>query len=388
MRAILVLVTMGLSFAPVVASAAEVSVEEGAEVDMVTTENRAFARVNESRLLQYLDFDVGLESETDVTPASSAAAFGLEAILALLAELALAAPALEPASEQAGVAYEEGAAAEAQTQATESQVTFAARAEAAGTTAEREERADLPPVPVVGGSLITYESMPDAEQEEAPPAPEAAPDPIAPAEAEAPSPVAPASEAVKEDVPLPIAAVAGIAIATVSGGAGLVLAPGWRSALVKLLKRFGWLGLFSRIAQEDILNHERRAELLEFVRNNPGERVENVRRALGFSNGSMHYHLRVLNARDLVRVHREGIVARLFPAGPRIQPAPYVPTIRRKYLEALAVRPGITQRELASTMGVSERMVSYHVGTLAEQGFVAIQQDGGRKRLFVQATPA
>jgi predicted transcriptional regulator len=173
------------------------------------------------------------------------------------------------------------------------------------------------------------------------------------------------------------AAVLGASTSTV-----LILLPGWRAALVRLAKKIGALLLFSRIAQEDILNHERRSDLLEYVRNNPGERVEVARRMLGFSNGSMHYHLRVLQDRNLVRILKEGSLARLYPAGPKIHPSPYVPAERRRFLDTLAASPGVTQRQLAQTLGLSERMVSYHVQTLSEQGLVDVRPDGSRKRLF------
>lgn len=382
MRAILVLVAVGISFTPSIVGATSVDSQEEMVVDMAAWEYRFWARIDDSRLGQYA---LGLESGLGVAPQDSFAAPGLEAILAFLAGLSVSAPVMEPIVDDAQATYEDGAGAEAnaETNGSETTVSTAARAGPVGVVFERG----------VDGSAANDDTVPS------PLAPEAGPMEPAPEEPLADGPVASVEQAQGDpavevastvsvnEVPLPVAAVAGVAIAALSGSASVALAPGWRSVLLKLFKRLGWLSLFSRIAQEDILNHQRRAELLEFVRNNPGERIETARRALGFSNGSMHYHLRVLSARDLVRVHREGIVARLFAAGPKIQPAPYVPTIRRKYLQVLAQRPGITQRELATSMGVSERMVSYHVGTLAHQGFVAVQVDGGRKRLFVQATP-
>lgn len=379
MRAILVLSALGLAFTPIVAATASVDAEGEGEADMVDWDHRLRAYFNESRFMETFFLEADLKA--GVAPEESATAPGLETILAFLAQLAILAPSTAVVAQEAQSVYTEGAATEAEARSTASGTTLSTRTQAGGHEVAKEETVSPPPEPEPAPWMPLL-----VEPQAAPaPPPQAEPAPSR----EVPSEVSAESAAVAlPDVPLPIAAAATLAIATASGGAGLALLPGWRSGLVKLLKRFGWLGLFSRIAQEDILNHERRAELLEFVRNNPGERVEYARRSLGFSNGSMHYHLCVLTARNLIRVHREGIVARLFPAGPRIQPAPYVPTIRRKYLDALSARPGITQRELATTMGVSERMVSYHVGTLAEQGFVAVQHEGGRKRLFIQATPA
>ena len=134
--------------------------------------------------------------------------------------------------------------------------------------------------------------------------------------------------------------------------------------------------------------HGRRNELLEFVKQNPGERVEVARRSLGISNGTKHYHLKVLSERNLVRILKDGSCARLYPAGPKINAQPYVPAQRRRFLDLLSTRPGVTQREAAQLLGLSERMTSYHIHALQNQGLVEIQPEGARRRLYLRcATP-
>ncbi|HLE47205.1 MAG TPA: winged helix-turn-helix transcriptional regulator [Candidatus Thermoplasmatota archaeon] len=221
----------------------------------------------------------------------------------------------------------------------------------------------------------------------APPEDEAAPEEESSSGVAIPGAIAPAYAEVVGDMDPVMAALTTATVVFGTTGAAFVFVPGWRTAAWKLARRIGGLLLFSRIAQSDILNHERRSFLLEFVKQNPGERVEVARRALGFSNGSMHYHLRVLQARDLVRVHKMGGCARLFVAGPRVQPTPYVPARRKKFLEIVGSSPGLTQRDVAKMLDLSERMVSYHVRTLESQGLLEIHADGFRKRLFVKVPP-
>lgn len=186
-----------------------------------------------------------------------------------------------------------------------------------------------------------------------------------------------------------LAATTVLASASVTSGGSLGLAS-LKKFLVRLLPA-GFLGLFTRLSDDELLDHPRRNEIVEFVRQNPGERLEVVRKALGLANGPMLHHLRILDQGNLVRVIRSEGMARLYPAGPRVQLTPYLLPIRRRVLEELRTRPGITQREIARQVGLSERVVSYHVGWLNANGLVSVERTGAAKRCFAawpQTAPA
>lgn len=182
----------------------------------------------------------------------------------------------------------------------------------------------------------------------------------------------------------PAAFVGAVAGATL----GSLAVPGWRSASVRILSRLGSVVLFTRLDESQIVSHRRRSDILEFVRRNPGERVEAMRQTLGLTNGTLLYHLRVLENADLVRMRKEGSVARLFPAGPRIRAEPYLPPLRRRIMALLESTPGPTQRQLALRLQLSERMISYHVRRLERQGFLRVERTTLGKSLFSVRSPA
>jgi hypothetical protein len=167
-----------------------------------------------------------------------------------------------------------------------------------------------------------------------------------------------------------------------SAAAGFIFVPGWRTAAWRALKVSPLAFLFSRIAKDEVLDHARRSELCEFVRQNPGERVENVRRALGWANGTLRYHLKVLCEKNLVRKITLARVVRLVPAGPKVDPGPYIAPQHRRLLDAVAARPGAKQRTLGEAVGMSERMVSYHVHRLAAEGLLTIRRENGANRCY------
>lgn len=156
-----------------------------------------------------------------------------------------------------------------------------------------------------------------------------------------------------------------------------------RRLWLRALRYLGFAGLFTRLSEEDLLSHPRRADLLDYVRENPGQRIQTVRDALSISNGALWHHLHLLQQRGLIKVHHDGVVARLFVGGPRVNPTPYVPPVRRLLLDQLKERPGLTQRELARAAGMSDRVVSYHVGQLSSSGLVRVEREGGAKRCFM-----
>jgi DNA-binding transcriptional ArsR family regulator len=373
---------------PVAVSAAEVHNEQNHDVDAVHMETSLYAALLGSGVqmdgMESRDaFQVDAAYMASMIPADSQLAAILQFLLAMQPEPTTSSTELPvDADAETQSLVQQGVVAQGETHATPEEVSTVAQVSAGSHSQEAgasARPADQIPEPVEQAAQAVAPGAADVQSETA------AQEPLADEPAmEPPAAALTASDesVVLDALPLPVAIAATAAILTTSAGAALVVVPGWRTALLRILRRFGWLVLFSRIAQEDVLNHERRSELLEYVRNNPGERVEVARRSLGFSNGSMHYHLRVLQDRQLVKILKEGSLARLYPRGPKITPAPYVPQQRKKFVEVLSAEPGKTQRELAATLGLSERMVSYHVRALAQQGLVEVRAEGARKRLF------
>lgn len=202
-----------------------------------------------------------------------------------------------------------------------------------------------------------------------------------------PAPAGPSFAQGAEVVPaVPNAVVAALAVTAAFGAAsataGFLFIPGWRAALMRALRASPLAFLFSRITKDEVLDHPKRADIFEFVKQNPGERVEAVRKALGLANGTMRHHLQVLRDKELVRKIKQGGITRLFPAGPKVEPLPYLIPPRRAILETVAQTPGLVQRQVGARLEMSERMVSYHVKQLADDGLVEVRRDGACNRVY------
>lgn len=330
-------------------------------------------------------FTVNFDQGSGATPDEMRIA-GLLPFLVIVEENLAQTEPTQPAATEIQAVREEGATSSSSTSIDNEGVHASAQAGAGNQGVSQEAAAPVPEqnVPTLGGS---GSDSPVADE----PVVDVAADEPAPAAEESfsqPNALYAASESVMPtQAELPELVATSVAVATMTTS-GLVFFPGARQVVFRWLRRIIGLGLFSRIAQEDVLTHGRRAELFEFIKQNPGERIENARRALSISNGSMHYHLKVLSERNLIRILRDAGLARLYPAGPKINPQPYVPAQRRRFVDLLSSRPGVTQREAATLLGISERMASYHIQTLSTQGLVEVRPEGARKRLFLRMETA
>lgn len=165
----------------------------------------------------------------------------------------------------------------------------------------------------------------------------------------------------------------------------LVLAPllvlAWAAVRWRAVASSFFVGLFSRLDEDAVVNHPRRRRILEAVRAKPGRIAEDVRRAVGLANGSFEHHLRILLRHGaIVRRTVEGAVC-IFPVGARSDAAPTGP-LRSRILWALRDRPGLGPMELSERLGVDAKRIRYHVKRLERQGRLRVEPAGREVRCF------
>jgi predicted transcriptional regulator len=179
------------------------------------------------------------------------------------------------------------------------------------------------------------------------------------------------------------------AAASLAGLAGLIaLSLGkWSVA------RIAVFGAFSRITKPKALDHQTRAAIHNFIRENPGAEVPRIMEAVGTQNGQTDYHLSVLRREGLVSVVRLGRADHHFERG-RLSPADMkkIATLRsanvRQVFETVRRMPDASVGVLAATLSLSEPTVSKAVKRLVDAGLVDRQRQGRRVLLTSRAAPA
>ncbi len=172
-----------------------------------------------------------------------------------------------------------------------------------------------------------------------------------------------------------------------------ILVPAAILALAALLA----FALFLRISGRRALDHFTRGQIVGYVSANPGSTYSQVRKSLGLSNGTLAYHLWVLERLGFVRSERQGRLRRLFPTGPIARSDWFVLSpIQYAILDVLHAQGPMSQIEIARRLRVSKQRAHYNVNALRKlallqntgEGRIGLSTAGAETVLHVRHTPS
>jgi len=105
---------------------------------------------------------------------------------------------------------------------------------------------------------------------------------------------------------------------------------------------------------------------------------------LELNNGTLAYHLNVLEKEGIIRSVKDGKFRRFFPSEMKIPHNGELPTkVQRLILEMVLETPAIAQKEISRVLGLSQSTVSYHLDRLRELGLVRAERRGMQLCYFV-----
>jgi DNA-binding MarR family transcriptional regulator len=150
------------------------------------------------------------------------------------------------------------------------------------------------------------------------------------------------------------------------------------------LSGFGAIPLYSRITNGQVLKQDTRKNIYDYIVSNPGVYFSTIMKDLKLKNGVTSYHLAMLEREGYIKSKYEGLYRRLYVNGASTQDFPQS-KIRREIIQTIVEKPGITQTDIAISLGVSNQVVNYHIGILKESNFIKIVKDGYRTRCFISS---
>jgi uncharacterized membrane protein/predicted transcriptional regulator len=161
------------------------------------------------------------------------------------------------------------------------------------------------------------------------------------------------------------------------------LAIGWNEVvLVAFLNLL--LPLYVKLRREEVLDHYTRGKIHGYIIANPGEHYNSIKAQLRLKNGTLAYHLRVLEREGYVKTTRDGMFKRFYPMEALVpRRKSEFSAIQEIVLESIRNSPGANQNELARRMGVSSQVVNYHIRNLVAAGIVRLERDGRETRCYL-----
>lgn len=143
--------------------------------------------------------------------------------------------------------------------------------------------------------------------------------------------------------------------------------------------------LYSKIKRDQILDNYTRGQIHGYIMANPGEHYNSIKGALELNNGTLAYHLNRLETEQIVKSRLDGLFRRYYPASMKMpEPNGHALTeVQRSIMSKIKETPGISQRDIASLMKLSNATINYHLERLLKKGTVRRERAGMRNRCFL-----
>ena len=134
--------------------------------------------------------------------------------------------------------------------------------------------------------------------------------------------------------------------------------------------------LYMRLSKKDISEQYARGEILGYIKQNPGESYNNIKRDLGMPNGTLAYHLSVLEKGGYIKSAKDGMYRRYYPRKMRVNPYGRITRVQEEILLRIEETPGISQKDLSALVGLSTATINYHIRKLSEKGIISVKKKG------------
>ena len=144
--------------------------------------------------------------------------------------------------------------------------------------------------------------------------------------------------------------------------------------------------MYTRIQKEDVLDQFVRGQIYGYIKTNPGVHYNQIRRGIDVKNGTLSYHLRVLEKTELIKSRREGVRYRAFyPTGMKF---PEVERFRLtelqiSILDVINENSGIDQKEIAIKLGKKPQTINYNIKVLEQTGLIKVMKQGRKTSCYL-----
>jgi predicted transcriptional regulator len=145
------------------------------------------------------------------------------------------------------------------------------------------------------------------------------------------------------------------------------------------------LPLYTRIQKEDVLDQFVRGQIYGFIKTNPGAHYNQILRKVGVKNGTLSYHLGILEKTELIQSRREGLKYRAFyPTGINFPKAERfrLTGLQIQIIDSIRSQPGLTQKEIAGLLGRKPQTINYNIKVLDQAGLISVVKAGRKTTCF------
>jgi parallel beta-helix repeat protein len=180
-------------------------------------------------------------------------------------------------------------------------------------------------------------------------------------------------------VPLELLVVLGSSIIIGAGVAAFITSEGFKIALISL-----FVPLYMKLKKSKVLDNYDRGRVFQYIEINPGEHYNQIKRDLTLPNGSLVHHLRVLESAGKIKSRKDGRFRRFYTQTTQIPVTNggVLTEVQKRITDTVKDLPGVTQKEMASVLGIHQSSVSYQMGKLEERGLIRPEKQGRKVHYY------
>ncbi len=145
--------------------------------------------------------------------------------------------------------------------------------------------------------------------------------------------------------------------------------------------------MYTRIQKEDVLDQFVRGQIFGYIKTNPGVHYNQIRRGIDVKNGTLSYHLSVLEKTELVKSRREGLRYRAFyPTGMKFPKEQRfrLTEFQISILNIIKENAGTTQKEIALKLGKKPQTINYNIKVLAQADLIDVIKKGRKTVCYIK----
>jgi uncharacterized membrane protein len=150
-----------------------------------------------------------------------------------------------------------------------------------------------------------------------------------------------------------------------------------------------FIPLYTKIKKDDVLDHFVRGQVYGYIKANPGEHYNSIKKALSLKNGTLIYHLKTLERGEFIKSIIDGRFKRFYPKEMKLpEPSDEIVLrmnhIQHEILRIIKESPGISQKEIAARIGLSTPTVHYHINIMMSARIINVKRAGRETQCFVE----
>jgi predicted transcriptional regulator len=140
--------------------------------------------------------------------------------------------------------------------------------------------------------------------------------------------------------------------------------------------------LYTKLRRTEVLDHMIRGQIQGYIIANPGAHYNQIKYDLDLNNGSLAYHLKVLEREGYVKSMRDGMYKRFYPSSAKV-PREHLTPMQRRIMEQIRDRDGISQARIARLIEESPQVVNYHINIMAKAKIIRLEKHGRKTLCYV-----